>query len=303
MPAVRATLAAWLAEAGGEFYRHMIAVGKQPMRPPGPAHLAAVELARQERARVRDGGLYWVDPAMTALAVHAGAQLPFHEIYAHDLPSERGFIVFAEPIGSYRNIHGDMARIVAASWGPFTDPDEAWTGGGVWITFYADLAHLPYPGRARQLAVDLDCGVRLLPDNEAGWPFGLLCDGDVPADSTGVWAQTVCAAWLLMAQPLTQTTVERPPAPVRQRLRRAGQAVGEVQLVHVRRRTPRPSTTDRSARAAVAHEHQWWVGGHWRRYHCGPGRTRVERRYIAPHLAGPDDKPVRGTQRVLVWDR
>jgi hypothetical protein len=50
------------------------------------------------------------------------------------------------------------------------------------------------------------------------------------------------------------------------------------------------------------HGVQWWVTGHWRTYWCGRGRTRREDRWIAPYLAGPDGKLVRGTDRVRVWD-
>lgn len=34
------------------------------------------------------------------------------------------------------------------------------------------------------------------------------------------------------------------------------------------------------------------VSGHWRRYHVGEGRKRVERRWIAPFWRGPQDAPV-----------
>lgn len=75
-----------------------------------------------------------------------------------------------------------------------------------------------------------------------------------------------------------------------------------------RPRHPRPPPQRPASHRDVAGDgrecdHQWWVSGHWRRYWWGPGRTRPEDRFIWPHLAGPDDKPVRGTERVQVWDR
>jgi hypothetical protein len=156
----------------------------------------------------------------------------------------------------------------------------------------------------RERATRLGCppGPPLLPDNEAGWPFGELSTTDFPEDTTAAWAQTVCAAWLLMGQPLASTTTERTPAPVRHRLRRAGAPTGDVQIIHLRRRRS-PAQGSAAGRPERDRQWQWWVSGHWRRYHCGPGGQRVERRYILDYLAGPDDKPVRGTERVRVWDR
>ena len=48
---------------------------------------------------------------------------------------------------------------------------------------------------------------------------------------------------------------------------------------------------------------RWWVDGHWRRYQCATGLERIERPWISPYVAGSDDKPPRGVQRVKVWER
>jgi hypothetical protein len=72
--------------------------------------------------------------------------------------------------------------------------------------------------------------------------------------------------------------------------------------IHIRR-SARGQPPSGSAGSAREYGVQWWVGGHWRTYWCGPGRSRPEERWIDPYLAGPDGKPVHGTERVNVWDR
>jgi hypothetical protein len=86
------------------------------------------------------------------------------------------------------------------------------------------------------------------------------------------------------------------------RLARAGLPDTGVRVVRIRRRKP-PLGGRRGTGVGRDYSVQWWVGGHWRTYWCGPGRTRPEDRWIAPYLAGPDGKPIRGTERVRVWDR
>lgn len=305
IPQLRRKLAAWLNEYGPAFYENMILAGRQAQRPAGPARESARALAAAERHRVVAGELFWVSAEMGELARHAGGQLTRRELYRHDLPSACGLMVFAEPLASYVNSEGRTVEIVAASWGPWSGPDRVWEpGGGTWITFLSHPApFLPANAsiddpRSRDLAREL---APMMPDNECGWPFGPLAeDQEFPEDSTARWAQSLCAAWLLMRQPLVTVTRQRHGKP--RRTSRGERLGSEVRLVHVCPRTgsTRATTGDQER---AGHDHQWWVRGHWRRYHCGPGGQRVERRYITAHLAGPDDKPVRGVERVRVWDR
>jgi hypothetical protein len=105
-----------------------------------------------------------------------------------------------------------------------------------------------------------------------------------------------------MRQPLTAETTERADRAARRRLARAGQPAPDVRVIRVRR-AGRGQPTSGTAGGTREYGVQWWVSGHWRTYRCGPGRSRPEDRWIDPYLAGPDGKPVRGTERVRVWDR
>jgi hypothetical protein len=315
LPVLRGRLAGWLADAGPQFYGHMVMAGRQSIRPLGVLAESATRLAIEERRRVMDGDLYAVSADMTELARHAGTQLSGDELYPHDLPSAAGFMVFGEPIASYDS-EGFTAEIVAVSWGithdlltidvgPFIVPvGSSWAcEGAVWFTFYTDPLWFITSNLATADASAIQAGP-FLPDNELIWPFGEV---DHPwseaKDSVAPWARTVVAAWLLMTQPLVTEERQRSDRPARRRLQRWGVPDRDVRIIHVRR--PDHSQARRQGDSTAGREYtcQWWVTGHWRRYHVGPGRTRVQRRYIAPHLAGPDDMPVQGTERVRVWDR
>jgi hypothetical protein len=105
-----------------------------------------------------------------------------------------------------------------------------------------------------------------------------------------------------MRQPLAQETAQPAGRAARRRLARAGLPDSGVRVIHIRRREhglARPAGSPGAREYRV----QWWTTGHWRTYWCGPGRRRPEDRWIDPYLAGPDGKPVHGTERVKVWDR
>jgi hypothetical protein len=324
LPELRGQLATWLMTEGERFYLVMAMAGRQWLPPGQPRAAGAAQIALQEHGRVTGGELYWVSGPMTELARHAAASLPTRELYAHDLPSRSGLMLFEAPLASYVNDGGRDVQIVAVSWGPWDGPGQAWQQGGIWLTFYshpapvlppqfftngvADLAALgpliiPLPGQAGDTVLGPAAATLppILPDNEAGWPFGEL-DDEIPGQgTTASWALVIRAAWRLMQQPLADQTAEQPIRAARHRLARAGLPDASVRIVRIRRRE-RPAVRREPGGSRDYHV-QWWVTGHWRRYWCGPGRTRPEDRWIAPHLAGPDDKPVRGVQRVRVWDR
>ncbi|GAA4242318.1 hypothetical protein GCM10022254_74890 [Actinomadura meridiana] len=316
LPEMRGKLATWLSERGADFYLESLIVGSQQIRPPGPLSQSATRLAEQEHHRVTEGELFWVSADMTELARHAGRRLTRHELFEHDLPDRCGFMVFETPLAD-SCVDGLRLEIVAVSWGLIEPPllvtegsrevpvGSRWaTGVGVWFTFYSD------PNGFLEANLQNLTEVRLvwrrqtgpfLPDNELVWALNQPEDLPEEEDVTSAWGRTVVAAWLLMQQPLASHGTERALRPARRRLTKAGLPTDDVRLVRVRR--PEPRATDSRPGAGREYSVRWWVEGHWRRYRCGPGRERVERRWISPYLAGPGDKPVQGAQRVKIWDR
>jgi hypothetical protein len=219
-------------------------------------------------------------------------------------------MVFEAPLATYVNNEGREVQIVAVSWGPWNGPHGRWDHGGIWLSFFSHPAPvLPREaftgGIAHRaaLAPPMSSVPPVLPDNEAGWPFGdLPGDQEIPEGTTAAWALVTRAAWRLIRQPLAAETTQRADRAARRRLARAGQPAPDVRVIHIRR-AERAQPQSGRARGTREYEVHWWVGGHWRTYWCGRGRRRPEDRWIDPYLAGPDDKPVHGTERVQVWDR
>jgi hypothetical protein len=159
-------------------------------------------------------------------------------------------------------------QIVAVSWGPWDGPGGVWDHGGIWITFYSHPAAVLPPEVFTDGSADLTglgpllvpltdqpgadgamlgpIGATLppvLPDNEAGWPFGRLpADHDFPENTTASWALTLRSAWRLMQQPLAARDTEHADRAARHRLARAGLPDAGVRLIRVRPAGPGPRT-------------------------------------------------------------
>ncbi len=294
LPELRGELATWLAEPGADFYLEMTLIGSQLVRPVAPDLVtAATRLAADERRRVTDGDLYWIAPEMLALARHAGQQLTTHELYVHDLPSRSGFMVFAEPLAV--TTYQDMAaEIAAVSWGVMEPPIRLnvggkdvpfgpdWKAGAVWFTFWSDprsFLTANFPGAPDLAGTWARTVGPFMPDNELLWALDRPAELPKGTEYTSAWGRSVVAAWL-MRQPLAAETRERAPRPARRRLEKVGLPGGDIRLVHVRR--PETRRTAESSEGPPSREYtcQWFVEGHWRTYHVGPGRSRAERRYI-----------------------
>jgi hypothetical protein len=225
LPELRGRVAAWLAADGAQFYLTMALAGLQWLPPGLTAAAGAAQVGRQEDARVTGGELYWVSGAMTDLARHAAPGLPTRSLHPHDLPSPAGLMVFEAPLARYLNSEGREVEIVAVSWGPWDGPAGLWDQGGTWLTFWSHpapvLPRAAFAGGAADLAAlgPMPALPPVLPDNEAGWPFGDQPAGqDIPEGTTASWALVTRAAWRLMQQPLAVTEGEQAPRAVRRRL-------------------------------------------------------------------------------------
>lgn len=71
-------------------------------------------------------------------------------------------------------------------------------------------------------------------------------------------------------------------------------AVKVVQLRRVERKV-----TNQAGQSSVEWSCRWMVGGHWRNQACGVKHGERRLRYIEPFLKGPDDKPLRVSERVF----
>lgn len=187
LPELRGQLAGWLAGEAPQFYLTMAQTGRQWVPPAASIAAGAAQVARQERLRVT-GDLYWGSAPMTALTRHAAARLLATNLYPHDLPSRTGFMVCEAPLAIYVNSEGREVEIAAVSWRPRGGPAGQQDHRGIWLTFVSDPS-LVFPRQAFTggtadpafLAPLMGTVPPVLPDNEAGWPFGELSqDGTAP---------------------------------------------------------------------------------------------------------------------------
>ena len=79
-----------------------------------------------------------------------------------------------------------------------------------------------------------------------------------------------------------------------------GTAPPSVRLVDLRRRPhAAPTAGPAGERAGRVYTVRWLVRGFWKDQPYGPKRSLRKRIYIAPHLAGPDGKPLKPTTPVV----
>jgi hypothetical protein len=339
VPRVRREVVEFLETQGVIHYLNAIETGRQEFRPPGPPIMSAARLAAVERDRLLDADLWYVDTDMCDLLAASYPSMPVFAPVEQDLPSRYGFCVFAQPIDTHANpdAEADLAailppeaeadqemqdlvrritetptRIVAASWGPFSDIMTArWPAGGCWVSFYGESfvrrEQESHPILARA-ALSLP---PMTPDNEAGfaWYPG---SGD-PAryhlphenDRTGTWARMLFAVFRLATQGnlADTTTVERAPRAERRRAERKGIPDRDVRVVRLRPALREARDAAAPAGAGREYRSRWVVRGHWRNQAYGAGRQLRRPVWVAPYLKGPEGAPLLGGDRVNVIGR
>jgi hypothetical protein len=147
-----------------------------------------------------------------------------------------------------------------------------------------------------------------LPVGRADWPYETDTDSARAGDDDLTTASTIedrrrlATVWLLSQQDNLATvddaTIDRA---TRRRLERSGawpRKLPSVRLVDARRR---PSTSAGAGSETVEWQRRWVVQGHWRSQPYGPGGAFRRPQYVAPHVKGPDDKPLVVKDTVRVW--
>lgn len=138
-----------------------------------------------------------------------------------------------------------------------------------------------------------------------GWSLGTNSDDDVTHSDQISLASTLedrhrlSALWSIADTPRLTLSENIPPRrAARHRAARAGRPVDQIRVIDARR--SHHLTPPQSAGEAPAWTHRWIVGGHWRQQPYGPGRVQRRPTWIAPHVKGPDDKPLVVKENVRV---
>lgn len=291
VPEIRAELIDYMGGLGLEVFRILKDMGLMPVGG------TAKELAAAEAKRLT-GDLYFVGADMVELAKHAVSSVPDFKLEPEDLPSKSGFIVFEKPIGTVKQDvigPGDREYSISAAswshWGPVP-------GGkpGVWISWYSDQRAIaqPTPGWPTRYVFDHEC---LVPFSTAGTTFFDVHLGKV-IEGVPQLPDILRTTWLLMQQPIAQTTEVETYRAARKRLQRLGHEPAAVRVIQLRRanRSPGAGESDRE------YHHTWIVRGHWRQQWY-PSREVHRPVWIAPHVKGPEGAPLLGGEKVHAWVR
>jgi hypothetical protein len=338
VPQLRRELLGWLdSNDGVAAYLLAIAIGRQPLCPPGDPRAAAATLARSERDRLDQARLWFIDRDMCAVVQSAYPTMPAFAAQEFDLPSRYGFVLFGTPIGTLTaeqigvpNVLTDGSplsaavaalgsRVVAASWSPMNVPGVRIPhspAGGVWMTFYAE-SNLPRitPGAGDEYGAALEAartGARITPDDEIAFawcPPGLPEAGrtrfvinTAGVSSAAKWASMLLATFQLAQQTDLFATVQEPVARAeRRRTERAGhRPVDGIRVVQMRRRAPRTVRPAAGQRTGKTFTHRWWIADHCRNVWY-PSQQVHRPRWFPPTLAVPEgceNAPILGSDKV-----
>jgi hypothetical protein len=116
--------------------------------------------------------------------------------------------------------------------------------------------------------------------------------------------RTILTTWLLMGQNLVSSEPVTAPRAARRRIERLDPVLDPtVRYIDLRHARTEPSDRpDDDGKGTREYRHRWIVRGHWRNQYY-PSRGDHRPIWIDPHLAGPEDKPLLGGERVNVLRR
>lgn len=274
-------------------------------------------MPRVLRAHLRHAEAYRVSADMSTLIMHSAALLDeTDQVRIADLPTAFGFVRFDSPL-VVRDIHNARMLVHALTWGPVVSESDGVVD--VLVSLWNDIA--VEPDDYTQVALDTHgeqlrricgrwafIGVEGITDEMSAGPAERTYDTEDPnapqVTATNV-VRYVLALIMLLNQTIVVTERERPNPHARRRAKANKQSQRDVTVISLRRayRDDDASThvatddDDASDRSRAWH-HRWIVRGHWRRQPVGVGRREVRRVWVTPHVKGPEDKPLRVTQKV-----
>lgn len=306
-----------------EFFRHC-AAGTQTTRPVLDVPDAALVLTNCERDRLQRGRLYYVEKLTCQKMMHSFEKLGPILPERSWLPSEFGFMYFAEPLDTFINPHVLAAGVenfppgtgqvcvTAVSWGPWRPQDyapiwvngnhallsKAWSSGGVWFTFWSlqpptYLARHADEPNIRPLTIENEGAHAWMP------PGGDPNLYELRVDSIGTmrWTRMMYTA-LLLAQQSNLVTAEEEPIERHERKRSTREGVhaaanSSVSVIRLNRPHREQPGGEPGGEGRKYDRWQWEVQGHWRNQAYGPGRVGRRPQWIEEHWKGPDDAPVK----------
>lgn len=256
---------------------------------------------------------YRVRADVMPLIVAAARAYRDDDLTRETLPTRCGFARFEEPLDIY-DVHGMRMLAHVVTWGPVRVAFQNQTIAGTLAVLWNDLNTEP-DHYAREMFEKFNerdvrelCGrwstvgaTILVPSVPIG---GQMLTSEVSDGTEAEFTNTfrlLNAFFDMLTQRIVVTGDEVPHRGARKRAARAGlREASAVRTVTLRRRVREGASTGEHVDGDVQWTCRWVVSGHWHRYRVGPGRERVERRWVEAYVKGPDDAPLR--PRLTVYD-
>lgn len=239
--------------------------------------------------------LLWISPQMVDLMLHAARTLPPYDFDPSLLPWPRAFVLAAKPLymaNATEETQGRDVPVVAVQWSDL----YAHRSNGTFLINGLGRVH----GRLLSpiSVCTLQPGTRW--DGLRG-PQDMPREfGEVPANTNEI-ARVMCTLWLLVQQKVAVKRHAAASRPDQRRWARLHDApIPDVTIIELRR--PMSTPHQDSIVQPVEWSHRWIVDGHWRnQWHPSTGAHVPT--WIAPHVKGPEDKPLVLKRKVNAWIR
>lgn len=276
---------------------------------------------RAAHSHIQAAYAYRVSEDMSTLIEFAASQLESSDVFDRSLaPTGCGIVRFDKPLpvtdarGKSMSIHWltwgpiqgyrvtafgqqkDAPGIMAMYWNDTAEPDEVQRN----IVASSDPKQQEFitriAGRWGVVGAEINCDGE--PVGSAQTPISadyaakILANGDTPQPFTNS-TRYLHALWLLLNQTVTDVREEYLPKTGQKVARRAG-IPPRVTVVQLRRSAGSRGTGE----SLVQWSRRWVVRGHWRWQAHGPQRAERRRIWVAPHVKGPEGKPLVATTHV-----
>jgi len=241
------------------------------------------------RRMLAQAALWWIGADASELVEHAAPSMPPATLTAELMPDEVGFVCFEQAItGVDADVDGQSIEVDCLLW------ERGTVVGNDAVSIIA-WRHAPTEGFP-------------VPLGRADWLVGTDTDHRLPGQTDAQHTSIVedrrvlAALWQLSSQAsITDTTETEPDRATQRRLARRGHEVPKVRIVNLASHQRAYSAPSSDAEASREYQRRWIVGGHWRQQACGPQWSQRRPVYIAPHIKGPEDKPLVTPEPVKVW--
>lgn len=242
------------------------------LTPEHPMVKAALARTRQTVERAQ---LWWIAEDMVDVLSTAAPSMPSQTLIESDVPDPAGLVFMERPIVV------DECVVQAITWQVYDgivkhDGIEDHYGPAIEVRCFTNAEEMGWMESACLY-----------------WEFGAT--GDRPP------LQCLAALWTLSGQ--SAISDSRPAVAGRHARRRCLRAglppeATSMRVVELRRQSSR----DGGDGGSVDYSHRWIVSGHWRNQWM-PSIETHRLQWIAPHVKGPDDKPLVVRETVKAWTR